>query len=1132
MQPESNQAIQDPVNKDPSPKSQSLAQHGNPLPPAHSPGRASDQDDTGEVPAETGPHDCAVRIESPSYAKTVATDRVSEYEHASIVLPSNRGALPFKAIAFRATCGGHQSSILESLPNEVLTHILSHLPPAALSSMCLVNRRFHGLVTTPHAWRTAFSRYFPGPAAIDTGRGALDPDELEHLSSRRRAFCRLTALASWRNEYILRTRLLRSLGRGKPADNEKPGPHASPRGNHTASQAISNYNSLLLYPVSNIDGAFGSGLEKKAALFVHGASEQGTASASEPAIGKSGLGAWGISDPQTFNHFEDSFPGEQQWGLGSGEIVGLPNVMDVSQQYGMVYGEGRPHGRIYFLSSNEKRGRFLNLAESPAQPHLGMPKLIATNTSICSVWIAKSAQILSITKGVCGILMGGSNGVLTAYAIGPHHSYSQRYERGEITARWILSPGVPITSISVDENFSTKRHASRRIWAVVLNALGEVFYLTQIPVHEMAPPKSTMEHLHQSAWETGRSVRWELVEETRRVTQPDPFNTSSLDGNYSPRSSSHSSGLAQAQLTVEAAEIEKYLDKNPHHFRKVYKGWDMRRKLEVDFAGDDYQGAGESVTLVTCGVTPGQRTCLTRFTRLNNSVPPDNEPFSQAQSNTAMASIFGSSGSVSTASATRPFALGDYKCLQTSWTKSNLVIDLPKAASITVTAMDMSTIAVLTTLEDPLLGMCGGSESSLMSTPRSDSSEASLPAQVPGNRGRFFAIGTSTGTVIVWNIRAPVSQNSEVVNHIDPVRVIRTDSPQVTSLALTSLYLVHGGNDGLVQAWDPLASCLQPIRTLNSRFSSRARRRLQQAEASVPGVGHNFFAAGAICLDPDPTRLRGIVSLGTQLRYWWYSSSAADHYKSTKRRLRYSERKSNRSTETDRYSHTGRGALKDYIFNEQLEIQRLKQEQEKAQKLLNGRFGVDILGPGASEDDLLAYACMLSEESYTSDERKRRESESSAGASSSGGTVAPQAFLLEREEPSYKSHLPDQPLDPSIAEAIRRSLNDETLTFEREFDCVITRPRPAEESSSLYKSNIPTNEHTAHQEVEDFKLALRLSLAEDENNFCTESESQGCGSFSEDSLHDFPSLDNTTSTALSNRNERKGRGKGKGKGRA
>jgi len=54
----------------------------------------------------------------------------------------------------------------------------------------------------------------------------------------------------------------------------------------------------------------------------------------------------------------------------------------------------------------------------------------------------------------------------------------------------------------------------------------------------------------------------------------------------------------------------------------------------------------------------------------------------------------------------------------------------------------------------------------------------------------------------VWDVRHRLRETPKVVNSVSPLRVISTESPQVSCLAVTSLFLVHGGNDGLVQAWD------------------------------------------------------------------------------------------------------------------------------------------------------------------------------------------------------------------------------------------------------------------------------------------------------------------------------------------
>lgn len=309
--------------------------------------------------------------------------------------------------------------------------------------------------------------------------------------------------------------------------------------------------------------------------------------------------------------------------------------------------------------------------------------------------------------------------------------------------------------------------------------------------------------------------------------------------------------------------------------------------------------------------------------------------------------------------------------------------------------------------------------------------------------------------------------------------MIHTDSPQISCLALTALYVVHGGNDGLVQAWCPLASSTEPIRTLNSRFSSRARRRLVQAEASPTGVGINLFAAGSICLDPDPTSLRGMVSLGSHLRYFSYSSQAADQYKGSKRRLRRSERGSYQGG--DRFSGTGRGALKDYIANEKLELEREKRTRRKEEERLAGRYGIDLLGPGATEDEIMAYATLLSEEAAKDDELRRK----SSSDDSSSDTITEEAVA----SPASSTQ---EEVDGDMAEAIRLSLQESngfrasnlgygdasassfTVRYAKSKTSSPSRSPPSNSSSTTVSESKGTAS-TPVEELRDFNYALHLS---------------------------------------------------------
>lgn len=946
----------------------------------------------------------------------------------------------------------------------------------------------------------AFSRFFPGMESVDSTdlMSQHSNTESETLKTETRAFTRLTALASWRSEYILRTRLLRSLARGKPAEISSMSSTRVPRSNsaQTGSAQIT-YNSNLVAPVSHMHARFSAGLNKKLPFFIHGTDEMGSACLSDPRLGK--VEQWGFSDPQGFSQFVERYPGDSQYGLGAAELVGVPNSMDVSQVHGIVYGEGWPGGLVYYRSTEEKRGRSLALSVDASSNYVGAPALPELDT-ICAVWIAKTQDIPLISDGLIGLLVGTSSGVISAYSVGTNNPRERRLERGELTARWVLSPGVPVVAIAVDESYSVKRQAQSRIWAVALNALGELFYLNRMPHRPETLTRAmrlSQEEWEVLAWKSGRTVFWEQIEPTRRTARANPFDEADVNGSYSPRTSWYGMGLSDEQIAAETREIQAFARQKPKHFQKVCHGWDMQRRLLVDFAASDDDMAGEGIVVIQCGLIEGEVTALKRYVRCktresSKDIPKTQKPTEQPSPNQQgnNLSIFGSTTlnghgvpawSFDTlASLRRNSSTGSDRSVSTNvveeWLISNFSLGGLKSTQISATAMDMSLFATLTAFEDPLLCMAGPSETT--SPTMSPFSRKLLPSSsgdIPGQRARFMAVGTKAGTIIVWNVRAPLPSNSSLDNIINPLRIIYTESPRISCLALSALYLVHGGNDGLVQAWDPLASAMEPIRTLNSRFSSRARRRLVQAESSPYGVGINLFAAGALFLDPDPTSLRGMVSLGTHLRYWSYSSTAADQYKSSKRKLRRSERGSNQNT--DRFSGTGRGALKEYIANEKQELELEKKEKRKEQERLAGRFGTELLGPEATEEELLAYATMLSEETAASDDVRRK----SASPSEDGETVVEESSLPATGS-SFTST--DDDLVDDMKEAIRLSLQNTSTANEAE-----SSRTPVLQSESSPSVTSSPGETAA--EVDDLEFALRLSLVEERSRKETSPKGKG-----------------------------------------
>ncbi|KAF3035220.1 hypothetical protein E8E12_003986 [Didymella heteroderae] len=1050
-------------------------------------------------------------------------NRIDEYEKALSRSARKNPEAPLFEVIKTVRKPDDKRSPIAHLPNEILVHAIAHLSPNDLAAIALVSRRFNDLVTTPHAWQVAFARYFPGPAALeDAVVNASLEDNGEIVRSEKRKFTRLTALASWRSEYILRTRMLRSLVRGKPMqDTSTP----SRAGLVQSIHPVVTYDAKTYTTINHIHASFGTGLNRKEPRFIHGADDVGMVTASDPTVAK--VDPWGQSDPNFYSQFSERFPGTAEWGLGSGEVVGCPNVMDVSQPHGMIYGQGCPEGSCYYRATDEMRGRFIAEPLDFTKPEFGIPKLGVDGGAICCVWVAKSNTIPILSEGIIGMMMGSAAGVVTACSLGTDGVKTSRLAKGELTARWILSPGVPIVSIVVDDNYSTKRQTQNRIWAVALNALGELFYLTKFPTRSHATITDITEPNEYLAWLTGRSVYWNLVEPSRRVARPDPYSDAEVDGSYSPRTSWDGMCLGKQQLAAETREIQQYLRKPPKEFRKTCLGWDMRRRLEVDFAGDDGNYAGEAMVVFDCGLDEGNNAGITRYTRWRSNEKDKSTATSTRTATPQISqapSLFGGAGAATPDPVQVPLRNRSSSYMSSSssperatlveeWRSSKLGFGGFKSTRLSVTALDNSTFSTLTLSEDPALGFSTASTaSSPYASPMSVASQPASPADIPGQRARFLAAGTKTGVVLIWDVRSPVSRSSEYSNTIEPLRIIYTDSPEISSLALTSLYLVAGGNDGLVQAWDPLASSMSPITTLHSRHASRARRRLVQAQASAQGVGINMFAAGAIFLDPDPTVLRGAVSLGNQFRWWSFSSSAADQYKSSKRRLRRTERGVNHANE--RFVGTGRVNLKGYIENEQFELERDMVQRRKQAERQAARYGTELL---EDEDEALAYALLLSQENAEAEEKKRRESEFIE--LSRQETIKPEPN--NHSQPSSHNDLSnEEELDPDIAEAIRLSLAEshgadpfyDDPTVPSPFEIPIKYAK-GKKSASNSPWNTPMKKGKVNgsssnsNELSDLEFAMQLSLAEEQSRKEMEED-------------DFPAL-----------SPKPGSGKGKGKAR-
>ena len=182
--------------------------------------------------------------------------------------------------------------------------------------------------------------------------------------------------------------------------------------------------------------------------------------------------------------------------------------------------------------------------------------------------------------------------------------------------------------------------------------------------------------------------------------------------------------------------------------------------------------------------------------------------------------------------------------------------------------------------------------------------------------------------------------------------------------------------------------------------------------------------------------------------------------------------------------------MKDYIANEKFELEKEKISRHKEEERLAGRFGLDLLGPGATDDEVLAYATLLSEEAAASDEQRRR---SESEGSSSQETILEDPSSLRG--PKRVAEDENQHMDPDMAEAIRLSLQQTTIDAgysapEASFPFKVRKGKRAPSSSPPRESGAPSNA-AVPDEQDDLAFALQLSLAEDRSRDTTDGVGKG-----------------------------------------
>lgn len=981
-----------------------------------------------------------------------------------------------------------------------MAQIVSHLQHDAQNAVSLVNKQFREVVTTPYVWFLAFARQFPGTLApyarSDPSNLWSESPEL-HVTYQRRFFPRLTTSASWRSEYIFRTRLLKDLAHGKPSVNS-----SSTAAHVRESTGKKVTASLTYWPevdqcLTHLEVQYS---DSKLSRVIHGASGNGRVTLSDPSTGK--VEKWAKRDLTLLNNVDQTWPGSSMFGLGShrSDPVLVPNCMDLSVPFGRIGGEGIPGGHAYYISMQVNNQRVENhethyLASGHFfQQPPGIPKILDHEHGVSAVWIAKSSHVPAATQSVVGMLTGSTCGVVTAYSLASEGSKSKGALDGCMTAKWVLSPGVPIVSFKIDDNYSVKRRNANRVWAVALNALGEVYYLKGVPDSTLQDvPGKNADQIHEMAWISGRSVTWHLLEQTRRVAQAGSDEVAADDG--SPVLSDGDAAASSSQ--DDADHVSQLCRLKPAHFRRVYEGWDMQRKVEVDFAADDGCNAGESLFVINSGDEHGSAASIRRYTRGKTNVD-EGLPIADEPPTRAAVSIFGATMDektkpvIAVPAVVKPTSAEQEPLRGASdrWAVGSLDLVGHASSRLTTISLDNSLPSQLTLSEDNLY-QANALSNREPSGPTEEPGRAALDS-IPGRRGRFLIAGTSNGALLVWNSRGDVREGER----LHPLRVIQTNSPSITAAAASALFVIHGGSDGVAQIWDPFSSTLEPVKTVNAKHHHRVPRRLMTLMAGNPQK--DWHAINAIALDPDPLRLRGCLTTGLFVRSWSFGTQR----KTTKAKRRSRHGNGRVSTRRTGAAFTG------FIAVEEAAMQKERKERERELQRLRTRFGLGEL----SEAEAVQYAQMLSQEheqhvasSLSEHERARFEqlvAQDDASVSASGdaqssssnadvGTSSTSSATIDGVNNVTADRVRDTGFEADMQRALRLSLlessHDIPVPEVQSNDYPVTiktkRGKKAKRAnSSSGSSGVGESSRLAKSDADDLALALGLSLDEQANS--------------------------------------------------
>ena len=599
-------------------------------------------------------------------------------------------------------------------------------------------------------------------------------------------------------------------------------------------------------------------------------------------------------------------------------------------------GENVPNGRCYVHLSPYPHFYAAALDYIPPgnAPGLANSTKYGSKPLITCVWIAKKRSVCDSTGAA--VVVGNSRGFIRVFSI---KFEKCRYTLAHVTS-CCISPGIPIVQVKVDQDFLPRRLRQKRPWLVAINALGEVYYLRDLP-------------------NSGATDGWAMIPQTARIPTDVHKDVFPVLAGLSP----------DEEKEMHDRRIGLLMNMDYSKVKEIWEECRMDWFIEVDWAGQNIVAGSRSTGSGTARDMP--RLKRYHLWKAKNDGAPCRIAHGQDGRGASWSKSVFNAATDSSSSSSSPSQSGITTPLgelsedgkegqRDEWMVTAL--SLPNTfTQITAHSMDNSRLARLTATEDP-----------------------AFRDGVPGANGRLFAVGTNTGSVFVYNIRPAgggLLDDSEHRPTAPPLRTIHTDSPRITTLGVSSLVVVHGGNDGLVQAWDPLASTNLAVRTLHSRHS---RRRPGQHHGAEAAAEDDQFAARCLILDPDPTTLRGIVALGTFVRYW--NLSATD---TKKARKTWAGARSRGGGTPGR----NRGALQEVIHNDERAMRLEREGQQREAARLEERYGVASGRAPLNEEEMLAYAQMVSLEAFEAESSSRKSEVASRLGSGGIGTDSPDGFV-------------------------------------------------------------------------------------------------------------------------------------------